>query len=72
MLHYFQKENFNMWVTSGSYLGHIQIVLWVSGSNGSIGVTRTIWVTWVTFLEGQVGIIRKLNYLNVTRISHVL
>ena len=24
------------------------------------------------FLEGQVGLIRKLNYLDVTRISHVL
>ena len=34
------KENFNMWVTSGSYVGHIQIVLWVSGSNGSTGVTH--------------------------------
>ena len=33
---------------------------------------RTIWVTWVTFLEGQVGLIYKLNYLDVTRISHVL
>ena len=35
-------------------------------------MTRTIWVTWVTFLEGQVGFICKLNYLDVTRISHVL
>ena len=24
-----------MWVTSGSYVGHIRNVLWVSGSNGS-------------------------------------
>ena len=24
------------------------------------------------FLEGQVGLIRKLNYLDVNRISHVL
>ena len=31
-------------------------------------MTRTIWVT---FLEGQVGLICKLNYLDVTRISHV-
>ena len=39
----------------------------------SVGwMTRTVWVTWVTFLEGQVGFIRKLNYLDVTRISHVL
>ena len=37
---YFKKENFSMWVTSGSYVGHIQIVLWVSGSNGSTGVTH--------------------------------
>ena len=38
-------------------------------------MTQTIWVTWVTFLVGQVGLIRKLNYLDVTRISnrsHVL
>ena len=38
-------------------------------------MTRTIWVTWVTFLVGQVGLIHKLNYLDVTRIfnrSHVL
>ena len=27
-----------MWVTSGSYVGHIQVVLWVSGSIGSTGV----------------------------------
>ena len=38
-------------------------------------MTRTIWVTWVTYLVGQVGLIHKLNYLDVTRIfnrSHVL
>ena len=35
-----QKESFNMWVTSGSFVGHIQIVLWVSGSNESTGVTH--------------------------------
>ena len=35
-------------------------------------MTRTIWVTWVTFFEGQVGLIHKLNYLDVTRMSHVL
>ena len=29
---------------------------------------RTMWVTWVTILMGQVGIIHKLNYLDVTRI----
>ena len=29
-----------MWVSSGSYVGHIRIVLWVSGSNGSTGVTH--------------------------------
>ena len=34
------KENFNMWVPSGSYLGHIQIVLWVNGSNESTGATH--------------------------------
>ena len=31
-------------------------------------MTRTMWVTWVTFLKGQVGLIHKLNYLDVTRI----
>ena len=31
---------FNMWVTSGSYVGHIRIVLWVSGSNESTRVTH--------------------------------
>ena len=31
-------------------------------------MTRTIWVTWVTFLVDQVGLIRKLNLLDVTRI----
>ena len=30
------------------------------------------WTIWVTFLEGQVGLICKLNYLDVTQISHVL
>ena len=38
-------------------------------------MTRNIWVTWVTFLVGQVGLICKLNYQDVTRIfnrSHVL
>ena len=29
-----------MWVTSGSYMGHIRIVLWISGSSGSTGVTH--------------------------------
>ena len=29
-----------MWITRGSYLGHIRIVLWVSGSGGLIGVTH--------------------------------
>ena len=32
-------------------------------------MTRTIWGTWVTFLVDQVSLIRKLNYLDVTRIS---
>ena len=36
----FKKENFNMWVTNGSYMGHIRIALWVIGSNGSTGVTH--------------------------------
>ena len=38
-------------------------------------MTQTIWVIWVTFLVGQVGLIHKLNYLDVTWIfnrSHVL
>ena len=29
-----------MWVTIGSYVGHIQIVLWVSGTNKSTGATH--------------------------------
>ena len=33
-------------------------------------ITQTVWVTWVTFFEGQVGLIRKLNCLDLTRISH--
>ena len=48
----------------------------IIGSGLKVGrKTRTIWVTWVTFLVGQVGLIHKLNYLDVTRIfnrSHVL
>ena len=34
-----------------------------------------MWVTWITFLMGQVGLIRKLNYLDATLIfnrSHVV
>ena len=56
----------------------LQVTSWVL-SKFSTGLkvgrmTRTIWVTWVTFLVGQVGLIHKLNYLDVTRIfnrSHV-
>ena len=43
ILHYLRMQlskEFTMWVTSGSYVGHIQIVLWVSGSTGSTGVTH--------------------------------
>ena len=29
-----------MWVISGSFVGHIQIALWVSGSSGSTSVTH--------------------------------
>ena len=36
----FKKKTFSTWVSSGSYMGHIQIVLWVSGSNGSTGATH--------------------------------
>ena len=32
-------------------------------------MTQTIWVTSVTFLVGQVGLICKLNYLDVTQIA---
>ena len=40
-----------------------------SGAGLKVGrMTRTMWVTWVTFLMGQVGLIHKLNYLDVTRI----
>ena len=34
ILHNFLKENFSMWVTRGSYVGHIWIALWVK------------WVNW--------------------------
>ena len=49
-------------------LMNIIIAMYVPG----LKVGRMTWVTWVTFLEGQVGLIRRLNYLDVTRISHVL
>ena len=29
-------------------------------------MTQAIWVTWVTFFVGQVGLIRTLNYLDAT------
>ena len=32
---------------------------------------RTIWVTWVNFLVGQVGLIHKPNYLDVTWIFNI-
>ena len=38
-------------------------------------MTPSVWVTWDAFLVGQVGLIHKLNYLNVAQIfnrSHVL
>ena len=35
-------------------------------------MTQTMWVTWVTFLMGQVGLIHKLNYLDVTWIFGTL
>ena len=49
----FKKENFKMCVTSGSYVGHIWIVLWVSGSNSSTGVTHfQPWhIPYSTFLS---------------------
>ena len=31
-----------MWITSGSYVGHIQIVLWVSGSTGVTHALSTL------------------------------
>ena len=34
ILHYFQKENFSMWVLRRSQAGHIWIALWVKGSTG--------------------------------------
>ena len=40
--------------------------------HAGLKVGRTIWVSWVIFLEGQVGLIRKINYLDVIRILHVL
>ena len=40
ILHNFQIKNFSIWVTRGSYVGYIQIALWVSGSSGSTGVTH--------------------------------
>ena len=38
-------------------------------------MTQTIQVTWVSSLMGHVGLIHKLNYLDLTRIfnrSHIL
>ena len=35
-------------------------------------VGQMTWTIWVTFLVCQVGLICKLNYLDVTQISHVL
>ena len=32
-------------------------------------MTRTIWITWVTFLVGQVGLICKPYYLDMTQIA---
>ena len=54
---------------------HIAIMSYVRVESGSNDPGQTIWVTWVTFLVGQVVLIRKLNYLDVTQIfsrSHVL
>ena len=34
------KRNFSMWVTRGSYVDHIWITLWVSGSSESTSVTH--------------------------------
>ena len=39
----------------------------IQGTGLKVGyITQTIWVTWVTFLEGQMGLICKLNYLDIT------
>ena len=47
---------------------YVAIVIVYSYTGLKVGwMTRTMWVTWVTFLMGQVGLIRKLNYLDVTR-----
>ena len=53
----------------------MHIAIWLMSGLKVGRMTRTIWVTWVTFLVGQVVLIRKLNYLDVTQIfsrSHVL
>ena len=53
-----------------------QVYSWQCVSGLKMGqMTWTIRVTWVTFLVGQVGLICKLNCLDVTQIfnrSHVL
>ena len=41
----------------------------MSGTGLKVGrMTQMTWVTWVTVLMGQVGLIRKLNYVDVTQI----
>ena len=48
-------------------------ILYIFTSGLKVGwMTQTIWVTWVTFLVGQVGLIRKINYLDVMWISRFL
>ena len=63
-----------MWVTSGLYVSHIQIVLWVSGSSGSIGVTHfQLWLTVVfresSFCTWHIGLVNRASitarYVNV-------
>ena len=45
------KKNFSMWVTRGSYMGPIQIALWVTGSSVSTSVTH--FQPWLACMEGN-------------------
>ena len=47
------KENFSIWVTRGSYVGHIRIALWVSGSTGVPTFNPAVWVVHICVKGNQ-------------------
>ena len=47
-----------MWITNGSQVGHIRITLWVSGSNGSTGVTH--FQPWLALLDIWKGCVSEI------------